>query len=144
MGADEEAVNQAERSLQQEVVLRLKAWPVIALPIPNGIWLPARSEQERTLVARVIRRMKETGMLTPGAPDLVLALRGGGVALVELKRPESRTLLGKVPAGRMSDAQKEMQMRAEGLGIAYCCVTSWEELRQRLLEWGLSPVGRAA
>src|SRR5262245_49944545 len=74
---------QIERALQAELMLRLRAgaWPIIALPIPNGIWLPARSEGERALVARLIARMKANGMLLPGAPDLVL-LWADGCALI--------------------------------------------------------------
>jgi len=49
---------QIERALQTEIVLRLRAGALIALPIPDGLWLPARSEPERALVARLIARMQ--------------------------------------------------------------------------------------
>lgn len=129
----------AERDLQLEVMTRLssRAWPLIALPIPNGIWLSARSEAERAIVARLIARMKADGMLVPGAPDLVLFWQGGA-ALVELKRPRSRNLFGRIsPAGRPSVEQNEIANRAAQLGIRHAFVTSWDELRQRLGEWGV-------
>lgn len=129
----------AERTLQQEIIARLACgrWPLIALPIPNGIYLPARSETERALVARLVARMKADGMLVPGAPDLVLFWAGGG-AMVELKRPKSRNLLGRItPAGRPSPAQCELAERAARLGINHAFVSSWEELRRRLVEWGI-------
>jgi hypothetical protein len=47
---------QAEHTLQQEIAWRLKAMPMVALPIPNGLWIPARTEAERSLVARIIAR----------------------------------------------------------------------------------------
>lgn len=128
----------AERDLQQEIMVRLACGhrSVIALPIPNGIYLPARSEAERALVACLVARMKSDGMLVPGAPDLVLFWAGGG-AMVELKRPRSRDLLGRVqPKGRPSAAQSELSERAARLGINHAIVTSWEELQRRLAEWG--------
>jgi hypothetical protein len=131
---------QAERTLQAEIMARLntRAWPLIALPVPNGIWLPAHDEAERRLVGRLIARMKADGLLTVGAPDLVLCWRDGS-ALVELKRPRSRDLLGRIaPAGRPCPAQSEIAERAARLGINHAFVTSWDELRQRLAEWGIA------
>lgn len=127
----------SERTLQQEVMLRLRAWPVVALPIPNGIWIPARNEAERSLVARIVARMKADGMLIAGAPDLVI-LWCGGAAMIELKRPASRDLLGNSkPAGRPSETQKEMARRCADLRIKHAYVTSWAELQARLTEWGV-------
>lgn len=132
---------QAERALQAEIMLRLRAgaWPVIALPIPNGVWLPARSEAERTIAARVIARMKADGMLVPGAPDLALLWAGGG-AMVELKRPKTRDLFGTRPAGRPSEAQTTIAAFAAQLGVRHAYCSSWDDLRTRLAEWG---IGRA-
>lgn len=129
---------QLERALQQEITLRLRAegWPVLALPIPNGMWIPARSEAERGLVARVVSQMKPAGLLLPGAPDLVL-LWAEGAALVELKRPASRDLLRKRAKGRPTEAQLGMAAQAAELGIRHAFVTSWDELRARLVEWGI-------
>jgi hypothetical protein len=131
-------MRQEERALQAEIMLRLssRTWPVIALPIPNGIYLPAHNEAERAIVVRIVNRMKSDGMMTVGAPDLVILWRAGG-ALVELKRPRSRDLLGRLtPAGRPSAAQSELAERARRLGINHAFISSWDELRQRLGEWG--------
>lgn len=119
-------------------MLRLRAggWPVLALPIPNGIFLGGKSPAERTMAARIVAKMKSQGMLVPGMPDIVLAWRDG-CALLELKAPESRDLFGKRrPAGRPSEAQKALAERAAELGINHTYCTSWEELRERLIEWG--------
>lgn len=134
---------QAERVLQAEVALRLRSWPVIALPVPNGIWVPARTEAERALVARLIRQMKNAGQLVPGAPDLIVLWAGGG-GMIELKRPSSRSLLGAVPKGRPSDSQIEMAERAGELGINHAFGTSWEEVRAALIAWGAPQQARQA
>ena len=129
---------QAERTLQQEIMLRLNTgrWPLIALPIPNGLWIPARSEAEKNLVARIIARMKADGMLLPGAPDIIVLWPAGGAIL---KRARSRDLFGRVaPAGRPSAAQSELAARAARLGINHAFVSSWEELRARLAEWRIA------
>jgi hypothetical protein len=126
---------QAERALQQEVMMRLRARPVITLAVPNSIYFPARTDAERQIIARVISQMKNAGQLTPGAPDLAIFWAGGG-GMVELKRPKSRSLLGAVPQGRPSDSQIEMAERAAGLGINHAFCTSWDEVAARLTEWG--------
>lgn len=136
---------QAERTLQSEVMLRLRAgaWPVIALPVPNSIFFPARNDQERSIIRRVIAQMKAAGFLVPGAPDIVLLWRGGG-GMIELKRPASRDLLGKrTPAGRPSVEQQEMAEIASILGVPHAYCTSWDEVRGRLIAWGAPQPGEA-
>jgi phosphoketolase len=118
------AYRQEERSLQAEVMLRLRAWPIIAIPIPNGIWLPARTEAEKTLAARLIHTMKAMGMLTPGAFDLSLHWCDGS-ALVELKTER----------GKLSDEQRAFAERAEHCGVRWAVVRSWDEMHARLVEW---------
>lgn len=134
---------QAERALQAEVMLRLRSWPVIALPVPNSIYFPARTEGERKIIARVINQMKNAGQLVPGAPDLILLWSGGG-GMIELKRPKSRSLLGTVPRGRPSDSQIEMAERAVNLRINHAYCTSWEEVEVKLIEWGVTYMGEDA
>jgi hypothetical protein len=134
-------MRQDERSLQAEIMLRLTAgaWPLIAIPVPNGAWIPARSAAEKILVARLVARLKADGMLLPGAPDLCLLWPGGG-ALVELKRPARRDPLGRrVAAGRPSAAQSALAARARELGIHHLYATSWEALAARLRGWGAGP-----
>jgi len=129
---------QMERALQTEIMTRLRAgaYPVLALPIPNSVYFPARTDLERALVASVIARMKETGQLLPGAPDLALFWAGGG-GLIELKRPAARDLLGRrAPAGRPSQAQIDIAERAAALGVPHAYCSSWDEVRDRLAEWG--------
>jgi hypothetical protein len=130
--------DQIERTIQSEIMLRLRAgaYPVMALPIPNGIWIPSRSEQEKDIVRRIVRRMKDDGLLLPGALDLSIHWRNGG-GIMDVKRPSSKDLLGhRKPAGRPSDEQKELVNRAEALGINYAFVHSWDEARDKLHEWG--------
>lgn len=127
---------QAERALQMEVMLRLRARPVIACPVPNSIYFPARTDAERKIIARVIHQMKNAGQIVPGAPDLIVLWAGGG-GMIELKRPKSRSLLGAVPQGRPSDSQIEMAERAAAIGINHAFCTSWDEVDERLSAWGV-------
>ena len=118
---------QLERSLQTEILYRLARYPVIAIPVPNGIWLPAHNEQERIVVARLMARMKTDGMLTPGAPDLVLMGEKRAVC-VELKRGASRDLFGRKPRGRLSPEQKAFEQRCINCGVEYLVASSWEDV----------------
>lgn len=126
---------QAERVLQQEVMTRLRCLPVLALAIPNSVYFPARTEAERSMIARVIHRMKASGQITPGAPDLVVVWNGGA-GLIELKRAAQRNLLGTRPRGRPSESQIEIAEQAAALGLNHAYCTSWEEVYERLVEWG--------
>jgi hypothetical protein len=127
---------QIERSLPAEIAWRLKALPLVVLPVPNGIWIPARSEAERSLVARIIARLKADGMLLPGAPDLVL-MWADGCAAIELKRLKTRDLFGARPAGRPTDDQKWFAERCAELGVHHAYCTSWDELKAKLDKWGV-------
>lgn len=129
---------QIERALQAEVMLRIKAaaLPVIAVPVPNSIYFPARNEAERKIIARVVAQMKATGQLEPGAFDIACFWANGGGGMIELKRPATRDLFRKRPAGRPSDEQIEMAERATSLGVNHAFCTSWDDVRARLTEWG--------
>ena len=118
---------QLERNLQSEILYRLARYPVVAIPVPNGIWLPAHNEAEKAVVARLMARMKSDGMLTPGAPDLVIAGERGAVC-VELKRPASRDLFGRKPKGRLSPEQKTFQQRCVDCGVDYTVASTWEDV----------------
>jgi len=115
---------QLERSLQTEILYRLARYPVVACAIPNGIFLPAHNEAERVLVRRIVARMRDDGMLTPGAPDLVIAGERRAV-MVELKRPASRDLFGRRPRGRLSPEQKTFQQRCIDCGVEYIVAEDW-------------------
>jgi hypothetical protein len=135
---------QLERVLQQEIMLRLKALPVIAIPIPNSMFIPTRSPAEKELVKRVVYQMKNRGMLVPGACDIALMWAGGSAA-IELKRPKTRDLLQTRPAGRPSDSQLAFERRCIELAIHHAYISSWPELSERLREWGVPmKIGRAA
>ncbi len=131
--------DQLERSIQSEIMLRIRAaaMPVMALPIPNGIWIPTRSDDEKEIVRRIVRRMKEDGLLLPGALDLAFVWGGGGGGIMDVKRPASYDLFRhrKAP-GRPSVDQKELVKRAAELGVNYAFVHSWQECHQKLREWG--------
>jgi len=118
---------QLERNLQSEILYRLNHYPVVAIPVPNGIWLPAHNEAERVVVARLIARMKSDGMLVPGAPDLVLLGERGAVC-VELKRSASRDLFGRKPKGRLSPEQRAFRDRCINTGVDYLVADRWEHV----------------
>ena len=119
---------QLERSLQCEILYRLARYPVVPIAVPNGIFLPAHNEAEKAVVARLMARMKSDGMLTPGAPDLVIAGERRCV-MVELKRPASRDLFGRKPKGRLSPEQKAFQQRCVDCGVEYIVASSWDDIQ---------------
>ena len=124
---------QIERNLQSEILYRLNRYPVVAIPVPNGVWLPARGDAEKDIVKRLIARMKTDGMLVPGAPDLVLM--GEKRALcIELKRSASRDLFGRKPKGRLSPEQKAFRDRCVDCGVDYTVASSWEDVQCMLPE----------
>lgn len=133
-------VRQVERSIQAEVMFRLKHVPLNAIVIGscNGIYIPARTDAEKALVARIIRRLKDDGQMTVGCFDL-LFLWGNGSGAIDLKRPARRTLFEHYPAGKPSDTQIEFATLCEKMGVktAYC--TSWPEVRDTLKSWGRIP-----
>jgi hypothetical protein len=122
---------QLERALQSEILYRLKAHPVVAAAIPNGLWIPQRTDAERDIAVRIVARMKSDGMLTPGAPDLVL-LGAKGALCVELKRPASRDLFGRKPKGRLSPEQKEFRDRCIRAGVRYVVAYDWADVECNL------------
>jgi hypothetical protein len=124
---------QLERVLQAEILLRLNRYPVVAVPSANGLWVPARSEAEQALVARIVNRMKSDGMLLPGAPDLVL-LGAKGALCVELKRPASYDLFGRKPRGRLSPDQKAFKASCDAAGVPYLVAYGWDDIASRLGE----------
>lgn len=145
---------QAERALHAEIAVRLRMAPLRAVWIspPNGVWIPCRSEAERSLVARLIARMKADGQLTPGAPDFVF-LGTDRCLCIELKREAACTLIGKHPAGRQSDTQGAFEAECRRNGVPYRICRSWPEVRDALIKHGLLPrdytdpeqrIGRAA
>lgn len=126
---------QIERGVQSEIVLRSRMLPVLAIPVPNAISFPRATEAERRLFARVVAQMKRDGMLEPGALDLACFWRGGG-GILEIKRPATNTLLGRSPAGRLSDDQKRMIERAEAIGVHHGVAHSWDEACAIWKKWG--------
>ena len=124
---------QLERTLQTEILYRLARYPVVAIAVPNGIFLPARGDAERVLVRRIVARMRDDGMLTPGAPDLVIAGEKRAV-MVELKREHSRDLFMKRPCGRLSPEQKMFKQRCVDAGVEYLVAYCWEDVQAVLPE----------
>ena len=116
-----------EKALHQEVMLRLRTLPVVAFSVPNSVYLPARTEAERTMAARIIHQMKAAGQMTPGAPDLVIAARNG-VVLCELKREKTRDLLTVRPKGRLSPEQRDFRDRCAAAGVRYLVAHCWADV----------------
>lgn len=127
---------QLERALQQECMIRMRSLPVVAVPVPNGVFIPARTAAERALVARIIATMKRQGMLLPGAADLCVLWAGGRGGVIELKRPASHDLLGRKSAGRPTEAQEEFEARCHRIGVPHAYAESWQTVAERLKEWG--------
>jgi len=124
---------QLERSLQTEILYRLARYPVVAIPVPNGLWIPSHNEAERAVVARLMARMKSDGMLLPGSPDLILMGERRAVC-VELKRPASRDLFGRKPKGRLSPEQKAFEQHCIDCGVEYIVASSWDDIAAVLPE----------
>jgi hypothetical protein len=128
---------QAERTLHEEVMLRLR--PVqpdcLIVPVPNGAFFPSHTPAERSVINRLIARMKDEGQMLPGAADL-LVLWDNGSGAIELKRPAERTLLGKQSAGRPSDAQKAFAAACAAHGVRHVYAHSWDEVYGALADWG--------
>jgi hypothetical protein len=122
---------QIERGRHTEILWRLNRYPVVACSVPNGLWIPARTEAERTLVARIINRMKSDGMLTPGAPDLVIAGTRGAL-MCELKRPPTADLFTKRPKGRLSPEQKTFRDACAAAGVRYVVAYDWDDVEPEL------------
>jgi hypothetical protein len=118
---------QLERTLQTEIAIRLKRYPVLYIPVPNGTYLPARTDAEKAIVARVINRMKADGQLVPGSPD-ALVLGARGALCLELKRPRTRDLLTVRPKGRLSPEQREFRDRCERAGVRYVVAYEWADV----------------
>jgi hypothetical protein len=127
---------QAERSLQEEFLWRLKSYPVLPFVTPNGLYIPCRSDDERRIRARLIARMRADGMLLPGAPDLVLMWRDGA-AVIETKRPGFRDIFGYHAPGTPSEDQARFAERARALGLRHAYCSTWHQLEDRLLDWGV-------
>lgn len=125
-------IAQAERALQTEIMWKLARYPVIAIPIPNGTWLPVSrgegGDRERALVGKIINRMKATGMMVPGSPDLIL-LGAKGALCVELKRPASKDVSGRHQKGRLSPEQKAFRERCANAGVSYLVAYCWEDVQ---------------
>jgi hypothetical protein len=124
---------QLERALQTEILYRLNRYPVVAIPVPNGVFLPAHTDDDQRIIARIISRMKSDGMLTPGAPDLCILSDKGGLC-VELKRPASRDLFGRRPKGRLSPEQRLFRERCVKVGVQYIVAYDWDDVEEALSE----------
>jgi hypothetical protein len=130
-------VIQAERALHREVMWQLRAArpDCVVVPVPNGTWIPARTDAERRLVGRIIAQMKADGQLLPGASDLLMLWRDGCGA-IELKAPAVHTFLGRRQAGRPGPAQLEFERACAEHGVRHIYASGWGEVRNALESWG--------
>jgi hypothetical protein len=108
-----------EESVQRATLKLLKTLPVLCFAVPNG--------GKRTATEAI--RMKKSGGVTAGVPDLILIYKGRTFGL-ELKRPG----LAKRPSA-LSPAQRHMSREFIRNGaawgvfddpvICYECVKAW-------------------
>jgi hypothetical protein len=129
---------QSERALHKEIVTRLRFQPLdaIMVPVPNQFHFPARTAEERAVMARLVHIMKADGQILPGAADIVFLGKAKSLC-VELKRAPSTDLLGKrTAAGRLSESQEEFQSKCAAVGVPYVVCNTWESVLCALRDQG--------
>ena len=126
----------AESALQAEIMYRLAVQhrELVAVAVPNGAYFFG---SDRARAAIMVKSWKRSGLLTPGAGDLVLA-GAGRVAFIEIKTPARSDLLGKKrQGGQLSDEQRAFRDRCEACGVPYFVVRSWEDVESAIATvWG--------
>lgn len=121
----------AESALQSSVMqLLARLHPdLVAWAIPNGAWFYGADPKRAKII---VHNMKRDGLLTPGAADICIAGQGR-VALVEIKTPTARDLLGKTRhGGRLSDDQRAFAERCGACGVPYFVARSWEDVERAI------------
>ena len=90
---------QAERTLQSEILYRLNRYPVVAIPVPNGIWVPARGEAEEDIV-QDLKHAHLSGD-PPETPEAAPLVRGhcGKCAIADSTARRSRLRRPTGPTG---------------------------------------------
>lgn len=115
-----------ESALQSQVVaylaLREARGDLWFAAVPNGLFIHGRTMQER---AKRMGIMKRLGMVRPGAPDLVMVLKGGAFAAIELK----------VGRGKTSDTQEAFRATILKLGGRYAVCRSIAEVIGTIDAW---------
>lgn len=89
-------------------------------PVPNGAWVQGANAAAR---GRRVSIMKASGMLKPGAPDMIVCIDGRFIG-VEIK----------TDAGRQSDTQREAEAAIDRAGGDYRIVKSLGDLMTILAE----------
>jgi hypothetical protein len=104
---------------------------------PNGLYVPARTDNERLLRAHHQPAQGRGHAVERGARSC---------AAVGWRRRAGRNeaagvqnLFGYHPAGTPSEDQLEFERRAEELGIPHAYCHSWDQLAGQLAEWGVEP-----
>lgn len=132
---------QVERPLHEDIATRLKILRnqgmlrCVYFPVPNGVFIPARTEEEKNLVRRIIYQMKNAGLLLPGVADWIF-LWDTGCGTLEEKKPPTRTLLGTSPRGRLSVPQIAFGDWCQEMGVDHRVVEDWAGVLKALKEWG--------
>lgn len=109
--------NNAEERLQSGIVelLRLSA-------DPNCIWYAVPNGEKRSIATG--RRLKAMGVVA-GIPDMAFVLPNGFAAFIEFKSEK----------GVLSQAQSAFRDKCIRTGVAYCCVSTFDQAVAALTAW---------
>ena len=111
-----------ESALQSQVVGYLQTQRITFFAVPNGLFIHGSTAAERARRGAILKRR---GALQPGAPDLVLCLKGGRFGAIELK----------VKDNDLTPAQEAMRTAIEKSGGMYAVCKSVEEVKGTLAAW---------
>jgi hypothetical protein len=112
---------ETERQIQRSIRAWLAAHGILSWAVPNGAHI-AGSKLERI---RKVSALKADGLM-PGAPDLTLVSRSGGVGFLEVKSA----------TGSVSNEQKHMHRVLRDRGAPVAIVRSIDDTSEALKQWG--------
>lgn len=106
---------------------------VLGHPVRVRIWHCPSGGLRTKREAALFRAM---GVL-PGIPDILIWGPLGKTYAMEVKRPAAKSLFARTKAGTLSAAQKEMRDWMHEMHFPVAVVTSIDDARRAVEEWGL-------